>query len=407
MNQLQMKLEEVQTKRAALAEFIGDNWQERKFTDEELSEIDTRNKEIAGLHDEYKRLEAADMIARENAGEIKRANTPVDPVGFGMPGGKPAQAQEEKSLGELFVQSPMFKNAGSGAMRKRLEVDLPGYEYKTTMTTSAGWAPVNARTNIVIPSAQRRPVVADLIPQDPTTNSAIKYMEETTFTNNAAVVGENSAKPESALALTERTSNVRKIATWIPVTEEQLDDVPQAAALINNRLALMLALAEETELLTGDNTGSHLNGFLTAVTQSQARGTDPGPTAIYKSFTKIRFTGFAEPSGIVMHPTNWEYIAVLQDGNGNYIWGRPFDSGPVPRLWGLPVVVTPAETLNTALVGDFNTYSHISRRTGVTLRTSDSHASNFISNVLVMLIEERLSLEIYRPNAFCLVTGLQ
>ena len=192
MNQLQMKLEEVQTKRAALAEFIGDNWQERKFTDEELSEIDTRNKEIAGLHDEYKRLEAADIIARENAGEIKRAQTPVDPVGFGMPAGRTAQA-EEKSLGEMFTDSSQFKSAGTGAMRKSLEVDLPNYEYKTTMTTSAGWAPVNARTNIVIPSAQRRPVVADLIPQDPTTASQIKYMEETTFTNNAAVVGENSA----------------------------------------------------------------------------------------------------------------------------------------------------------------------------------------------------------------------
>jgi len=406
MNQLQTMLEEVQTKRAALAELIGDNWAERKFSDDELSEIQTRNKEIADLHDAYKTREAIEEAARTNAGEIKRANTPVDNYGHSMNGSRPT-GQEEKSLGQQFVDSPLFKNAPSGSARKNLEIELKQFDFKTTMTTSAGWAPVNARTNIVIPSAQRRPVVADLIPQDATQNTSIKYMEETTFTNSAAPVAENAAKPESALAMTERTALVQKIATWIPVTEEQLDDVAQARSLIENRLVLMLMLAEETQLLTGNNTPPQLNGFLTAVTQSQARGADPGPTAVYKSFTKIRFTGFAEPSAIVMHPTNWEYIAVLQDGNGNYIWGRPFDSGPVPRLWGLPVVVTPAETLNTALVGDFATYSHISRKMGVTLKTSDSHASNFTLNVVVMLIEERLSLEIYRPNAFCLVTGLQ
>jgi HK97 family phage major capsid protein len=395
----------VQAKRAALAEFIGEDWEQKKFTDEQLSEIDTRNREIATLHDEYKKLEAVDKAARENRDEIKRANIPVDTVGFSM-GGKPGQQQDEKSLGTQFVESNPFKSARTGSMRKRLEIDFPDYEFKTTMTTSAGYAAVNARTNIVIPSAQRRPVVADLIPQDPTQNSVIKYMEETTFTNNAATVAENAAKPESALAFTERSANVVKIATWIPVTEEQLDDVPQARALIDNRLGLMLSLAEETELLTGDGTANHLDGFLHKVTQSQAKGADPTPTAVYKSFTKIRFTGFAEPDGIVAHPNDWEAIATLQDGNGNYVWGRPFDAGPVARLWGVPVIVTPAETENTMLVGSFQGYSHISRKMGVTLKTSDSHASNFTLNVIVILIEERLSLEIYRPAAFCLVTGV-
>lgn len=406
MNQLQTMLEELQTKRASLATFMGDNPTERKYSDEQLAEIAQRDQEITALHDEYKKREAADEAYKRNQDEIKRYNTPVDNVGHSMGGGRPGQEAEQKSIGQMFVESAPFVNAGTGSMRKRLEVDFPKYELKTTMTTSAGWAPVNARTNIVIPLALRRPVVADLVPQDQTQNSVIKYMEETTFTNNAATVAENAAKPESALAFTERTANVVKIATWIPVTEEQLDDVPQARAIIDNRLSVMLALAEETELLTGDGTANHLDGFLHKVTQSQAKGADPTPTAVYKAFDKIRYTGFAEPSGIVMHPNDWEDVATLQDGNGNYVWGRPYDAGPVARLWGVPVIVTPAETQNTALIGDFSTYSHISRRMGVTLKTSDSHASNFTLNVTVILIEERLSLEIYRAAAFCLVTGV-
>jgi HK97 family phage major capsid protein len=404
MNQLQTMTEELHDKRKALAQFIGDDWQSRKFTEAEQSDIAAREKELGVLHDQVKAREAIEEAAKRNSDELKQYNTPVDSVGHGNTNA--SQPTEQKSLGTLFTESAAWKAAGSGAGRKRMEVDLPNYELKTTMTTAAGWAPVNARTNIVIPLALRRPVVADLVPQDPTINTSIKYMEETTFTNNAATVAENAAKPESALAFTERTALVVKIATWIPVTEEQLEDVPAARSTIDNRLSVMLALAEETELLTGDGSANHLDGFLHKVTQSQAKGGDPTPTAIYKSFTKIRFTGFAEPSGIVMHPNDWEAIATLQDGFGNYIWGRPFDAGPVARLWGVPVIVSPAETENTALVGDFSTYSHISRRTGVTLRTSDQHSTNFIYNVLVILIEERLSLEIYRPSAFCLVTGI-
>jgi HK97 family phage major capsid protein len=63
-------------------------------------------------------------------------------------------------------------------------------------------------------------------------------------------------------------------------------------------------------------------------------------------------------------------------------------------------------TQNTAFLGDFGLYSHISRRQGVTMAVSNSHSTYFVENKQAILIEERLSLEVYRPTAFATVTGI-
>lgn len=373
----------------------------------QLEDVKARNAEIDALAIELENAKTIDDVYQRNAKAIKDGQRSAGqlPLGNGqdVKGGR--QAREVKSLGKLFTESEAYK----GRERKRdINVQLPEFDFleaKTLMETGAGFAPQSIRTGRVVEYAHRRPVVADLIPQTPTGQAAVVYMEETTFTNNAATRAEGNQAGESALAYTERSKTVREIAHFLPVTEIQLEDVSAVEAIINNRLITMLELVEEDQLLTGDDNAPNLGGFLTIVTQAQAKGADPTPDAIYKGMTKVRATGYAEPSAVVMHPNDWQDIRLLRTTDGIYIWGNPSEAGP-ERVWGLPAVITTAETENTALLGDFQLYSEIFRRRGANVKVSDSHSDYFIKGKLAIRADKRLALAIYRATAFCKVTGI-
>ena len=378
------------------------------LTPAQLDDVKARNAEIDDLARQIEDAKFADDVFQKNAQALRESNRPASqlPLGGGQKtDGRAHEQREVKSLGQLFVEAQEYKNRRG---IKGLEVKLNDFDFlevKTLMETGAGFAPQAIRTGRVVEYANRRPVVADLIPQTPTTQSAVVYMEETTFTNNAATRAEGGQAGESALAYTERSKAVREIATFLPVTEIQLEDVAQAQSLIDNRLMTMLSLTEETQLLTGDDNAPNLGGFLTIVTQAQALGADPVPDAIYKGMTKVRATGFAEPSAIVIHPNDWQAIRLLRTTDGIYIWGNPSEAGP-ERIWGLPAVITTAETENTALLGDFQLYSEIFRRRGANIKVSDSHSDYFIKGKLAIRADERLALAIYRATAFCKITGI-
>ncbi len=377
---------------------------------EEAKEIKPRNDELTALAKSIEEAEEREGIRAGILGSIAGRKGEGRPEH--MQNGR-EDAVSVKSFGEILRESKSYEAFRQGSVKTAVielgEAEakylMGDAETKTLMTLSTINNPAT-RLPGIRPSAQEERTVGDLMLPGTTDNNAITYMEETTFTNNAAETAEGNAKPESALAFTERTDNVRKIATWIPATSELLADVRGIQSYIEGRLSFMVKRREELQLLVGDGTAPNISGILDrSGIQTQAKGTDPAPDAVYKAMTKIRSTAFAEPDAAAFHPNDWQDIRLLRTADGIYIWGSPADAGP-ERIWGLPVRITSALTENTGLVGAFKPFSQIFRREGITITISTEHSTYFTENKVAILAEERLALAVYRPAAFCTVTSI-
>lgn len=378
-------------------------------TEAKAAEIQRREKELKELNDEYNRLALLASIGQNNELQKQSLTEPASRPQF--PGGSGAGFAEPKPfkshhLKQLLGESKGYRAFRDGTLRS-VTLDVPAPDFKTLITLTT--VNVQADRRGLVDMALEERTVADLMLQGGTDNNTVEYYEETTVTNNAATVAEGGTKPESALAWTLRTESVRKVATWIPATKESLDDVSWLESQIRGRLAFMVMRQEEAQILTGDGNAPNLRGILNRTgIQTQAKGADPTPDAIYKAMQKIRGaggSGFAEPSAVVLHPNDWTDIKLLRTADGIYIWGNPSDKG-ADTIWGLPVRQTTAITENTGLVGAFRPYSEVLRREGIQITLSTEHSTYFVENKVAILAESRLALAVYRPSAFATVTGI-
>jgi HK97 family phage major capsid protein len=366
------------------------------------AEIKRRNDEMADIGkqiDERKALEDAQKQTDERGHYL---NDPVNrPVQPGDGGGRKSEA---KSLGEFVVNHADFK-ATLGQSRKVFSVEYPDIDFKTTFSTAAGFPPETTRTGRVVESVQRPIGVLDILPSTPTTQAAVVYMVETVTTVAAAERSEAAAYAEADISYAETSSTVRSIGVSLPITDEQLEDVPGVQGLLDGRLLFFLRQRLDGQVLTGDGAAPNLRGVLNVVgIQTQAKGADPTFDAIHKAIVLVQVTGRAVPSAVVLHPNDWQDIRLTRTADGIYILGNPADVG-AQRLWGLPVVVTDAETQNTGLVGDFANYCELRPRRSAEVQVGYD-ADDFTHGLQTIRAGLRTAFVVYRPTAFCTVTGI-
>lgn len=371
-----------------------------------VAEIRRREAEVGELAGEFERLDNVRLMMDANDRALKVSSEPLTGMVFnGKSGGH--QQSPRGALRDIIMQSKSYQAFRQGA--PTFQIELPAVDFKTLITLTTV-SPQNFRQPDPVTTALEERTVMDLLLQGQVDRGVVEYYEETTWTNNATMTAEGTAKTESDLAYTLRSDTVRKVAHWLQATKESLDDVSWLESQIRGRLAFGVRRKEEEQILSGDGTGQNIQGILNrSGIQTQAvAGAVTNIDAIYLAMQKVRGSagaGFAEPTGVVMHPTNFSAIKLAKTTDGIYLYGTPAEEGP-DRVWGLTVRQTTGITAGTGLVGAFRPHAEVLRREGITVMMSTEHASFAIENKVAFIGESRLGLAVYRPSAFCTVTGM-
>lgn len=363
--------------------------------------------QIAGIDDNRRLLDAVEAASS---------------FGQGEPTAAPGDA---KTLGEAFVRSDGYRGLKargltgsftSGPVEFGTKVGDGGTPPATVVVNSGmgGALPLQPQVLPTLGPVEEPLSIAGLFSQGTATQNSIVYLEETTtqtLLGNQPYSGQSSAatttaqvgaKPSVFVDFTKRSTSIEKIAAFLPISEEMLEDEPQISSYINARLTVFVRQAEEAYLMNKLlGSGIATSSALTLLGISTANLFDQ----IAAGILQVQVGSGLQPDAVVIHPVDfWKMATTKSTASGDYFSGGPY-SAPSRNPWGVSVVVTREAMLGNPLVGAFNDAATLFRKGGLSVEASNSHADYFRKNLTALRAEERLGLVVLRPAAFVKVSA--
>jgi HK97 family phage major capsid protein len=326
---------------------------------------------------------------------------------------KVSQEQEKRksfadSIGEAMEGKQAEVNEYLANKNKGYQVALKAASNMGVVTGAVG----PLYTPIVGP-AHEMVHARNFIPVSPTVSNLIRYVR---FTNDDVngVVGIatiNSLKNQFDYIETIVDAPVIKIAGWINVADEFLEDIVGATSWLSADLPMKLYDAEDVEVFKGPGTTGHLSGLYTNATAltlpyagvlSTANNIDKLLAASTYVRRQKRVATAAWTS-----PEDYLNILINKSSGATAVYTYPivFNGNTNMLMLGdLPVIQHTVFNPGEGFVGDFTTGCRIFQKADATLRFSTENVDNFVKNVTTVLVEERIALADFYPESFVKVT---
>jgi len=335
-------------------------------------EMDARDRELAGVEPRFARLIAASYGGAPPAG-----------------GRIPAVAVDCDEIRQAHAAVV----AGQAA------------QIETRAVTVADLAPPAEKVLPPWDFGRERTRIGALMPGRQVGTPTATYYRQTAAAAGATPVAEGADKPESSPGWEPVDVPIRKLAHWVDVTKEALDDVDGFTQIVQTEMIRGLIDTENVQVLDGAGTGQNMTGLLkVAGILTHAPGSVEAPyLSVLAAVTKLR-TGaaFADADVVVVHPADWQTIVSTATTTGDLVVNRdPSGAGPA-TLWGVPVVLSTGVAAGTAVVAALaDSATMLWRETPTILVDPYSQSSK---NLVRFVCEERVAVAVPRPAGVCKVT---
>ena len=243
------------------------------------------------------------------------------------------------------------------------------------------------------------------IPVSPTQSDLIKYVQFTKGSGSIGTVAAGALKNNINYSSTPVEAPVRKIAGYLEVQDEFLEDVVGARDFLATELPQAYLDAEDLQIFKGTNTGQDLAGLYSIWAQALIlpKGTVTAASnrwdKIAAALAQIR-RNLRVGSAIWISPEDYMELLINKGTEMMYTYPIIADANGRLTIGGVPIIQHTVFTAGQGLAGDFARGTRIFQRMAWNIRYSDSHASNFTSNITTILIEGRIALPVYFPESF-------
>jgi HK97 family phage major capsid protein len=301
----------------------------------------------------------------------------------------------------------------NGVLRSEL---IDGLRNRTTVNVGDAGAvvPIDQQVWPPVQIPVRQIQLLDLLSVVTTDSDMVNFVQQTVRADYAAETPYGTAAPEADYEFALKQASVKRIPTFIPATKDVLADQGQLQGLLQDQLMMGVRLRLEAQALAGlgsSFTDTNFQGMLHAASinsvtyQSAGFTTEYQLDAYHRAITAIRLSLYADPTAIVVHPSDYEWAVLKKDSYGRYLFS-PNTESDVQSLWGLDTVISPVITQGTALVGDFKQAARLWIRTGLSVTASTEHLDFFTRGMVAILAEMRAAFATIQPRALCTVNSL-
>jgi HK97 family phage major capsid protein len=334
---------------------------------------------------------------------------------FGLSGG--TGGAQHRSLGEAVASSEEWRGWLDRGGIGQFAAPVNGIEFRAVgdVTLAPGSAGTMTRPDRQSRMGQdfldRKVFLVDELPHVNVSQGSIEYVQDSTpladLADAAREVAESGVKPQASPTFSLITEAAAVIAAWANISRQALADVNQLQSYLNGRLAYAVKRRADKEIINGTGVAPNLRGLLNrSGILTYAPG---GAEARYKSIRHaLRLGEDVEASYeiIVLNPADAEIFDLSNDTTAG-LHATDTDGGvrdaPGRTAWGLRQVRSTAIAAGTAMLIDPMSVAVLDRQQLVAY-TTDSHGSNFTSNICTLLLEARLGLALYNPTGVLKLT---